>query len=280
MPHSAGISFTIIFRQGQSWFLRQLRAYGGIFSTWDRAVKYRMNRICRAVKCRMNRICRAVKYRMNRICRAVERRMNRIWKDSHAGRPCHSRKLWNGFLRVYAEARRSIRISSRHSLSFADSGKSQAKNTMDAYLGHMKSGMAEALKSDKAVRKDVSQAFPEKMSFWFRPGIIVLLLQRKKDCRVLLQMVLKTIYWGRVNTGFQKKWQQNAGAKSAGKYYRASGTWYLSPLLRAGSYIGKSDNVQGGNKMQAIFETVFDILYLTTVVTLGIRMIRGCGGRR
>lgn len=32
--------------------------------------------------------------------------------------------------------------------------------------------------------------------------------------------------------------------------------------------------------MQAIFETVFDILYLTTVVTLGIRMIRGCGGRR
>ena len=31
--------------------------------------------------------------------------------------------------------------------------------------------------------------------------------------------------------------------------------------------------------MQAIFETLFDILYLTTVITLGIRMLRGCGGQ-
>ena len=31
--------------------------------------------------------------------------------------------------------------------------------------------------------------------------------------------------------------------------------------------------------MQAIFETLFDILYLTTVITLGIRMLRGCGGK-
>ena len=31
--------------------------------------------------------------------------------------------------------------------------------------------------------------------------------------------------------------------------------------------------------MQAIFETLFDIVYLVTVITLGIRMIRGssCG---
>ena len=32
--------------------------------------------------------------------------------------------------------------------------------------------------------------------------------------------------------------------------------------------------------MQAIMETLFDIVYLTTVVTLGIRMIRGSGGNR
>lgn len=30
--------------------------------------------------------------------------------------------------------------------------------------------------------------------------------------------------------------------------------------------------------MQAIFETLFDIVYLTTVITLGIRMIRGSNG--
>ena len=30
--------------------------------------------------------------------------------------------------------------------------------------------------------------------------------------------------------------------------------------------------------MQAIAETLFDIVYLTTVITLGVRMIRGCKG--
>ena len=32
--------------------------------------------------------------------------------------------------------------------------------------------------------------------------------------------------------------------------------------------------------MQAIFETLFDLVYLTLVITLGIRMIRGADGRR
>ena len=31
--------------------------------------------------------------------------------------------------------------------------------------------------------------------------------------------------------------------------------------------------------MQAIMETGFDIVYLITVLTLGIRMLRECGGR-
>ena len=31
--------------------------------------------------------------------------------------------------------------------------------------------------------------------------------------------------------------------------------------------------------MQAIMETGFDIVYLVTVLTLGIRMLRECGGR-
>ena len=32
--------------------------------------------------------------------------------------------------------------------------------------------------------------------------------------------------------------------------------------------------------MQAIFETLFDIVYLVTVITLGVRMLRGSDGRR
>ena len=32
--------------------------------------------------------------------------------------------------------------------------------------------------------------------------------------------------------------------------------------------------------MQAVFETLFDIVYLSTVITLGYRMIRGCKGQK
>ena len=32
--------------------------------------------------------------------------------------------------------------------------------------------------------------------------------------------------------------------------------------------------------MQAIFETLFDIVYLVTVITLGVQMIRGCKGQK
>lgn len=32
--------------------------------------------------------------------------------------------------------------------------------------------------------------------------------------------------------------------------------------------------------MQAIFETLFDLIYLTTVIILGVKMIKGCEGKK
>jgi len=83
-----------------------------------------------------------------------------------------------------------------HSLSIASDGKSRAKSTMDACLEHMKEGMAAALKTDRSVRKNVfSEAFPETDFLDFvLNSILLLLLQQKKDCHVLLEMIRKTIY--------------------------------------------------------------------------------------
>lgn len=83
-----------------------------------------------------------------------------------------------------------------HSLSFASAEKSKAKNTMATYLDHMKSGMAAALATDKSVRKDVfSGSFIEEDFLDFvLTGILALLLQQKPDCRVLTEMVRRTIY--------------------------------------------------------------------------------------
>ena len=38
--------------------------------------------------------------------------------------------------------------------------------------------------------------------------------------------------------------------------------------------------IKGDVYMRALFETLFDIVYLVTVITLGIRMIRGSKGNR
>jgi AcrR family transcriptional regulator len=83
-----------------------------------------------------------------------------------------------------------------HSLSFASEGKGRAKKTMDRYLAHIQAGMAEALRNDPRVRKDAfSDDFPAPDFLEFvLTGAIALLLQQKKDCRVLLEMIKKTIY--------------------------------------------------------------------------------------
>lgn len=83
-----------------------------------------------------------------------------------------------------------------HSLSFASDGRDRAKNTMYRYLEHMKAGMAEALAADPAVRPDCFAEDFSQADFldFVLSGLIVLLIQQKDDCRVLLEMVRRTIY--------------------------------------------------------------------------------------
>jgi len=83
-----------------------------------------------------------------------------------------------------------------HSLGFATEGKNKAKSTMEGYLKHIRAGLAKALNSDPAVRKNAfSKMFPEKDFIDFvLNSIIDLLLRQKKDCNVLLEMIRRTIY--------------------------------------------------------------------------------------
>lgn len=83
-----------------------------------------------------------------------------------------------------------------HSLSFADGQKSRARDTMDRYLSHIKTGMAAALRNDKAVRPD---AFDDNFSAddlidLVLTDVIVSLLRQKKDCHILLGMIRRSIY--------------------------------------------------------------------------------------
>jgi len=125
-----------------------------------------------------------------------------VWQDIfHMDRSCGAEQGFPEtvewiFESVRGGAQEYPNFFTTHSLSFASTGKSRAISTMDEYLGHMKDGMAAALKTDSLIRTDIfSEDFPENDFLDFiLSSILLLLLQQKKDCRILLEMIRKTIY--------------------------------------------------------------------------------------
>ncbi|MCI2058229.1 MAG: TetR/AcrR family transcriptional regulator [Oscillibacter sp.] len=85
-----------------------------------------------------------------------------------------------------------------HSISVASAGRSRAREKMERCFDHMKLGMAEALEADGAVRGDAFRAGFSKEDliefvFW---NILTLLVQKKDDCEILLEMIRRTLYTG------------------------------------------------------------------------------------
>lgn len=83
-----------------------------------------------------------------------------------------------------------------HSLSFASGAKGKARETMHRYFSHMQAGMAESIGRDPRVRGDAfTEAFP-KTEFldWILRNLLILLVQQKGDCAVLLEVIRRTIY--------------------------------------------------------------------------------------
>lgn len=83
-----------------------------------------------------------------------------------------------------------------HSVSFASTEKGQARQAMERYFVHMKSGLYEALQRDMAVRQDTfDETFSQDAFIDFvLTGLLTLLMQQRDSCTVLLEMVRRTIY--------------------------------------------------------------------------------------
>ena len=83
-----------------------------------------------------------------------------------------------------------------HSLSFASEERSKARSTMDRFLEQIKSGLSEKLKKDGSVRDGAfSDDFPESAFLDFiLNNIVVLLIKHVGDCRILKEMIRRTIY--------------------------------------------------------------------------------------
>lgn len=82
-----------------------------------------------------------------------------------------------------------------HSMSLANSGKGKGKATMEHYFGHIKTNMLEALRADNSVDKGAfTSSFTETDLIDFvLDNILVLLVQGKKDCSALVEIIRRVI---------------------------------------------------------------------------------------
>ncbi len=83
-----------------------------------------------------------------------------------------------------------------HSLSLTGGGKNKARQVMEGYFGHLKSGLLMALQHDPLI---LSTAFSEDFSqkafidFVFS-SLLSLLMRQEASCAVLIEIIRRTLY--------------------------------------------------------------------------------------
>lgn len=126
----------------------------------------------------------------------------RVWQDIfHMDQTCHTNLPFPEYIQwifdsVQQGARKYPNFLTAHSLSFASTGKSKAKDTMEQYFSHIRLGMTEALHADPAVSSRAFDAdYPEADFIEFvLTNLLVLLMQQKHDCNLLLETIHRVIY--------------------------------------------------------------------------------------
>lgn len=82
-----------------------------------------------------------------------------------------------------------------HSISVSTHGQMKARDSMGKYLDKIKEKMLNALKSDNISEDAFSDTFTEEDFVEFvLSNVVCLLVQKKNDCNVLLEVIRKTIY--------------------------------------------------------------------------------------
>ena len=83
-----------------------------------------------------------------------------------------------------------------HSLAIASAKRGEARSIMEQTFSHIRAEMLEALRADPALQKDAfSPALSEEEFVGFvLDNVLVLLVQGKEDCTVLLETIKKVIY--------------------------------------------------------------------------------------
>lgn len=125
-----------------------------------------------------------------------------IWKDIfHMNGRCSSEQSFPEYVNYFFEcvqagAKHYPGFFSAHSINIANSEKEKAKSTMGNYFKHMKESMLEVLQADSNVSVDAFSSSFERSEFidFVLDNLLMLLVQGKKSCGMLIEIIQRTIY--------------------------------------------------------------------------------------
>lgn len=125
-----------------------------------------------------------------------------IWKDIfHMDYGCSAEQSFPKYVEYMFEcvqkgAEHYPDFFTAHSISIANSEKEKAKSTMENCFKHIKEGLLEVLQADSNVSVDAFSTSFEKMEFidFVLDNLLLLLVQGKKSCGMLIEIIQRTIY--------------------------------------------------------------------------------------
>ncbi len=125
-----------------------------------------------------------------------------VWEDifrlgeENEGEEPFPKHIESCFMRIQSGIHRYPHFFTVHTISVSTNGQTKARSTMDRYLTKIKEGMVGSLRADKNIDRGVfSQEFTEENFVDFiMSNIIYLFMQRKEDCKTLVQVIERIIY--------------------------------------------------------------------------------------
>ncbi|MEG2176343.1 MAG: TetR/AcrR family transcriptional regulator [Oscillibacter sp.] len=125
-----------------------------------------------------------------------------VWQDIfHLDQPCGTALSFPAEVRRVFDSLQTGMVAypnffTAHSIGFASGDKGRARQTMEQYFHHMKGGLLEALQRDPAVRRDAfdQNLTPSEFVEFVLSGLLSLLMQRKRSCAVLLEIIRRSLY--------------------------------------------------------------------------------------
>lgn len=125
-----------------------------------------------------------------------------VWQDIfHMDQLCRTDLPFPEYVRwifesVEHSAQEYPNFFTAHSISIASTGRDKARNLMEHYLSHIKSGMAQVLNADNRVRTNAfSRTFTQsELIDFILTNILMLLVQKSANCDILIELIRYALY--------------------------------------------------------------------------------------